>query len=247
MPPVAIEDLTWSVVERDRHTAKFDLTLEMAETPTGFSALLEYDCDLFEAATIERMAGHLQTLLDAIAAQPTRRLSDLPLLTAIEQADLTQWNQTQADYPQTTIHQLFEAQVERSPDAVALIHQDQQITYGELNARANQLAHTLRGLNVHSERVGICVERSIELAIGLLGILKAGAAYVPIDPKYPRERSDFMLRNAGVKVLVVSGEGFDPHPLALSPWGEGEPIRLRLSADGENRSGCCPRLPRERG
>ncbi|NJL23448.1 MAG: AMP-binding protein, partial [Leptolyngbyaceae cyanobacterium SM1_3_5] len=166
----------------------------------------KFDRHRLPSDTIDRLLQHFEILLEAIAQNPQKTLSAFSLLTSIEQQQRQDWNQTEADYPPTTIHQLFEAQVDRTPDAIAVIFADQQITYRELNARANQLAHDLRSRHIQPEdRVGICVERSIELAIGLLGILKAGAAYVPIDPSYPRERSDFMAQDAGVKVLLVRG------------------------------------------
>jgi amino acid adenylation domain-containing protein/non-ribosomal peptide synthase protein (TIGR01720 family) len=168
--------------------------------------LLEYNTDLFDAATISRMREHFQTLLEGIVAEPQQRLSNLPLLTQQERQQLlVEWNDTQVDYPKDVcIHQLFEAQAERTPDAVAVVFQDQQLTYGELNRRANQLAHHLRSLGVSpDDLVGICVERSLEMIVGFLGILKAGGAYVPLDPSYPQERLAFMLKDAQVSVLLT--------------------------------------------
>jgi amino acid adenylation domain-containing protein len=152
------------------------------------------------------MAGHFQTLLQELVANPNQRLSDIPLLSADERHQLlVEWNSTEADYPQSVcIHQLFEATVERTPDAVALVFEDQQLTYQELNARANQLAHHLQTLGVEPDvLVGICVERSVEMVVGLLGILKAGGAYVPLDPAYPQQRLAFMLEDALVPVLLT--------------------------------------------
>jgi amino acid adenylation domain-containing protein len=151
------------------------------------------------------MLGHLQTLLESMVTNPKQQLSDLSLLTQAERHQLVEWNNTQVDYPQDAcIHQLFEAQVERTPDAVAAVFEDQQLTYRELNQRANQLAHYLRELGVEPEvLVGICVERSIEMVIGLLGILKAGGAYVPLDPEYPQERLSFMLRDTQAPLLLT--------------------------------------------
>ena len=139
-------------------------------------------------------------------ANPQKRISQLPLLTASEQQQLlVEWNDTRVDYPQDQcIHQLFEEQVERTPDAVAVVFEDQQLTYSELNCRANQLAHYLRSLGVGAEvLVGICVERSLEMVVGLLGILKAGGAYVPLDPEYPQERLSFMVENAQLSLLLT--------------------------------------------
>ena len=137
------------------------------------------------------MAGHFQTLLEAIVADPDQSIATLPILTEAERHQiLVEWNDTAADYPKDKcIHQLFEEQVERTPDAIALEFEDKQITYRELNRKANQLAHHLISLGIGPEKlVGICVERSIEMVVGLLRILKAGGAYVPLDPTYPKER-----------------------------------------------------------
>lgn len=184
-----------SEVVVDTGTTKFNLSLDIAEREEGLSAALEYSTDLFDASTIERMAGHFQTLLEGIVVSPDARLSELPLLTEAERRQLLiEWNATATDYPRDKcIHELFEAQVERSPEAVAVVFEDQQLTYAELNAKANQLAHHLRGLGVGPDvLIGICAERSLEMVVGLLGTLKAGGAYVPIDPTYPKERVAFM-------------------------------------------------------
>jgi len=196
----------------ETQTAKFDLTLELTEAQDHLLGTIGYNIDLFDRPTIERMVGHFKTLLEAVVADPHSRVQDLPLLTETEQHQiLVEWNDTKADFAQDKcIHQLFEEQVERSPDAVAVVFEDQQLTYGQLNARANQLAHHLRGLGVKPDTlVAICVERSLEMVIGLLGILKAGGAYVPLDPGYPTERLLYMLQNARTAVLVTQ-EGLAP-------------------------------------
>ena len=201
-----LSGLKLSFLGRNPGTAKFDLTLFIEEAAEELIGVLEYNTDLFEAATINRMAGHFQQLLEGIVANPDRPLSELPMLTEAERQQLlVEWNQTQVDYPKDyCIHELFEAQVERTPDAIAVVFEDQQLTYRELNAKANQLAHYLQTLGVGPEvLVGICVERSLEMAIGLLGILKAGGAYVPLDPAYPQERLTFMLEDAQVPVLLT--------------------------------------------
>jgi len=187
-------------------TAKFDLTLAMGNTDTGLAGVWEYNTDLFDAGTIERMAGHFVTLLEAIVANPQKRISQLPLLTTVERQQLLiDWNDTQVDYPQDKcIHQLFEEQVERTPNAVAVVFDNKQLTYHELNGRANQLAHYLRSLGVGTDvLVGLCVERSLEMLVALLAILKAGGAYVPLDPEYPQERLQFMLEDAQLGVLLI--------------------------------------------
>ena len=156
--------------------------------------------------TIRRMLGHYQTLLEGIVANPDRRLSELPLLTGAErQQMLVEWNQTGATYPKDRcLHELIEEQVERTPDATAVVFEDMQLTYRQLNQRANQLARHLQELGVGPDTlVGICMERSLEMVVGLLGILKAGGAYVPLDPAYPKERLAFMLDDARPLALVT--------------------------------------------
>jgi amino acid adenylation domain-containing protein len=185
--------------------AKFDITLYIHETSHGLLGILEYNTDLFERATIKRMIGHFQTLIESILANPQQPIHQLPLLTTAEYQQLLAWNDTATDYPQDQcIHQLFETQVEKKTDAIALVFENQQLTYQALNQRANQLAHHLRTLGVKPEvLVGICVERSLEMIVGLLGILKAGGAYVPLDPTYPKNRLTFMLTDAKVQILVT--------------------------------------------
>jgi len=206
MPKLELANLKTSLVEVETGTAKFDLTWSMRQTGQGLVGKIEYSRDLFDPETITRMVGHWQTLLEGIAEDPGQRLSALPLLTAAEQRQVVQWNNTQAEFPrERCIHQLFEEQVKRTPEAVAVVCEDQQLTYAQLNQRANQLAHSLRNLGVGPEiRVGLCVERSLEMIVGLLGILKAGGAYVPLDSAYPRERLAFILEDAQVAVLVTS-------------------------------------------
>ena len=165
-----------------------------------------YDCRRFDSATIIRMLEHFQTLLEGMVANPEQRLKDMPLLTQAERHQLlVDWNGTQVNYSQgQCIHQLFEAQVERTPDAVAVIFEGEHLTYQELNLRANQLAHYLQKLGVKPEvLVGIYVERSIDLVVGILGILKAGGAYVPLDLAYPQERLAFILQDARMPILLT--------------------------------------------
>lgn len=165
-----------------------------------------YDTRRFETSAIRRLSSHFETLLASIAAAPGQQLAEVSLLTAAERAQiLVEWNNTQAAYPfDQCIHQLFEAQAARTPDAVAVVFDDQQLTYRELNERANQLAHHMQALEVAAEvLVGLYVERSLEMVVGLLGILKAGGAYVPLDPTYPQERLAFMLEDAQITVLLT--------------------------------------------
>ena len=167
---------------------------------------ISYDTNRFDDGTITRLLGHFQTLLEGIIANPEARVSQLPLLTEFEKQQLLiDSHNPQVDYPvDQCIHQLFEEQVKRTPDAVAVVFEGQKLTYNELNCRANQLAHYLQSLGVKpDELIGICVERSLEMIVGILGILKAGGAYVPLDPEYPQERLSFILKDAQVKVLVT--------------------------------------------
>jgi len=190
----------------EQRVAPFDLLLLMAEAGGELVAAVEYNTDLFDAATIQRLLGHFQTLLEGIVADPDQRISTLPLLTEAERRQLlVEWNDTTTYYPKDRcVHQWFESQIERMLDAVAVAFEGEHLTYRELNRRANQLAHRLRKLGVGPEvLVGICMERSLEMVIGVLGILKAGGAYLPLDPAYPQERLAFMLEDAGVPVLLT--------------------------------------------
>jgi amino acid adenylation domain-containing protein len=171
-----------------------------------------YSTDLFDDTTITRMLGHFQTLLESIVANPEQRLSDLSLLTEEERLELLiDWNDTKKDYPEKKcFHQLFEAQVQETPDAIAVVFDKQQLTYRELNIRANQLAHHLQKLGVVPDvLVGISVEPSLEMIVALLGILKAGGAYLPLDPSLPQERRNFMLEDAQASVLLIQEKLFE--------------------------------------
>jgi amino acid adenylation domain-containing protein len=209
-------DLAISPISVDTRTDRgLDLALKLIQTPTEISGYLEYRTDLFTAATIERMVGHFQTLLGGIVANPAQSIDELPLLTDAERQQLlVEWNDTQADYPQDVcIHQLFEAQVLKTPDAIAVVFEQDVLTYAQLNRQANQLAHHLQALGANiGVLVGICVERSVEMVVGLLGILKAGAAYVPIDPNYPTERIAYLLADSQVKVLLTQARLLDTLP-----------------------------------
>jgi amino acid adenylation domain-containing protein len=170
------------------------------------SLRIRYQCDRFDTAAINRMLGRLRTLLEGMVANPVQRLEDLPIVSSAERHQLlVEWNNTSRSSPQDAcIHQLFEAQVALTPDDVAVVFEEQELTYQELNIRANQLAHYLRALGVGPEvLVGICVERSLEMVVALLGVLKAGGAYVPLDSAYPQERLAFILRDAHISVLLT--------------------------------------------
>jgi amino acid adenylation domain-containing protein len=190
----------------ETHSAKFDLSMELTESDGRLLGVLEYATDLFEAASAERMVGHWRVLLESIVADPGERISHLDLLGEAERRRLLlEWNDTARPYPrEACIHALFEAQVERAPGAIAVSCGGQQLTYGELNARANRLAHELRARGVGPDAlVALCLERSLELVVALLGILKAGGAYVPLDPSYPAERLAFMLQDTRAPVLIT--------------------------------------------
>src|SRR5215217_148346 len=197
----------------EQRTAIFDLMLMMTETEDGLAGSLQYNTDLFDEATITRLASHFNNLLSAVVGDPSQTLATLPLLDEDERSQLvTDWNRTQASYPRTScIHELFEVQVERTPDSVAVIDEHQRLSYRELNDKANQVAHYLRRQGVKPEtRVGVMAERRIEMVIALLGVLKSGGAYVPLDAQYPRERLEYMLKDSGAEVLLTTrGVGVD--------------------------------------
>jgi amino acid adenylation domain-containing protein len=201
-----LPNLTLERQKDESSTVAFDLSLLLSEQAQGLKGYLEYSADLFDDGTIERMISHFQTLLEGIVEDPDRRLSELEVLSEAERHRLLfEWNETATEYPRDRcIHTLLEEQAERTPDAVAVTLEDQQLTYRELNRRANQLAHHLRALGVGPEvLVGICVERSLEMVVGLLGILKAGGGYVPLDPSYPATRLKFILGDARAPVLLT--------------------------------------------
>ncbi|MGB3292551.1 MAG: amino acid adenylation domain-containing protein [Phormidesmis sp.] len=201
-----VPGVTLTPLEIESVTAKFDLFLSLTESESGLTGIWEYNSDLFDPSTMTAMIGHFQTLLRAIASHPEQQLADLPLLSEPEQHQLMEtWNSTQVVYPQRQgLHQLFEAQVQQTPEAIAVEFEAEQLTYRELNARANQLAHHLQSLGIGPEsRVGLYIERSLEMMVGLLGILKAGGAYIPLDPAYPTARLEHMLTDASVSALLT--------------------------------------------
>ena len=201
-----LSGVRWSLAPLQSTSAKFDLTLLLVEEQGWLSGSLEYNTDLFDRVTVKRLLQHYSQLLESVAANAELRVADIPLLSEEEgRLLLTQWQGVSSAYPRTScVQELFEAQVAESPDAVALVGGEQQLRYGELNARANQLAHRLRRLGVGPEvRVGICLERGAELIVALLGILKAGGAYVPVDAGYPPARLAYMLQEAKPRVLLT--------------------------------------------
>ena len=171
----------------ESRTAKFDLTLMLTDDDDSIALEIEYGADLFDEARIERMVGHFNTVLEAAAADTDRRLSELPLLTSAERKQLlVDWNRTEVAYPkERCLHQLFEEQVDRTPDAIAVVFEDRQLTYRELNQRANQLARHLQKLGVGPDAlVAICVERSLEMVVGLLGDPQSGRSLCPAGPQF---------------------------------------------------------------
>jgi aspartate racemase len=185
---------------------QFDLAFEMAEVQASLCGMLQYNADLFDATTIARMAQHFEIVIAAMAANLDQPVATCPLLTAAERHQLlVEWNATASPYPRDAgIHQLFEAQVECTPDAIAVVFADQQLSYSELNRRANQLGHYLRALGVGPETlVSLYIERSLELLVAILGILKAGGAYVPLDTAYPRDRLAFMIADTAAPVILT--------------------------------------------
>jgi len=200
-------------------TSKFDLLLNVTQTAQGLSCEMEYVTDLFEAATIERLIGHLTRVLEQVVATPQKPLSRIDLLSADERRQVLEtWNDTATTYPQDLcIQDLFVEQATTAPDAIALLCEDKTLTYRDLDQRSSQLAHHLRSLGVGPDVVvGLCLERSPEMVVGLLGILKAGGAYLPLDPEYPPERLGFMIADAKAAVLVTQSTLVDQLP---SHWG----------------------------
>ena len=191
-------------LESEPDRCEFDLSMEVRFNALGFYCTLGYNPDLFEAGTVQRMLGHYQTILEAVVRNPNTPVSRLPLLTEAERHELlVEWNDTRADYPLTCVHRLFEEQVRRTPAATALVYEDRALTYAELNAEANRLAHALKSLGVGPNvTVGLCIERSLEMVVGLLATLKAGGAYAPLDPACPKQRLAFMLADLKAPVLL---------------------------------------------
>ncbi|HBO7552457.1 TPA: amino acid adenylation domain-containing protein, partial [Pseudomonas aeruginosa] len=204
-PEVQLEDLRLEGLAWDGQTAQFDLTLDIQEDENGIWASFDYATDLFDASTVERLAGHWRNLLRGIVANPRQRLGELPLLDAPERRQtLSEWNPAQRECAvQGTLQQRFEEQVRQRPQAVALILDEQRLSYGELNARANRLAHCLIARGVGADvPVGLALERSLDMLVGLLAILKAGGAYLPLDPAAPEERLAHILDDSGVRLLL---------------------------------------------
>jgi amino acid adenylation domain-containing protein len=185
--------------------ARFDLTVDVFDLEVGLRVYFEYNTDLFDAVTVERMLGHYENLLKAFVDTPDARIADLPMLSGVEQQLLQGWNDAGMSYPPgQTVHGLFEQQVARTPEAVAVVFEGEQLSYGQLNARANQLAHHLRSLDVGAGAlIGVWMERCPDMIVAVLGVLKAGAAYVPLDPAFPKDRIDYMMEDAELRVVIT--------------------------------------------
>jgi amino acid adenylation domain-containing protein len=204
--PLRLGELVVETMALEQRVAQFDLSLVVAEIGGELRASLEYNTDLFEPATVAQMARQFRVLLEGLVANPAQSISSLPLLSGEDQRQvLVEWNDTARAYPRQCIHELFEQQAVQTPDHVAVVFNDDEVSYRELNEQANQLAHYLQRLGLGPETVvGICLERSLEMIVALLGVLKAGAAYLPLDPDYPPERLSFMLADAEVPVLLTT-------------------------------------------
>jgi amino acid adenylation domain-containing protein/FkbM family methyltransferase len=204
---ISMPGVVASAGQTNTETAKFDLILSVVDSKPGLTANFEYRTDLFDAATIERATGHFETLLEGIIAGNRGQIAGLPLLTDAESFQLLEeWNETGADYlAGECIHQLFERQATLTPDPIAVVFEEEQLSYDHLNRRANGLANYLRGRGAGLEaRVGVCAERSSEMVIALLAIMKAGGAYVPIDPDYPAERIEYMIADSDIRLIFCN-------------------------------------------
>ncbi|HEX6434179.1 MAG TPA: amino acid adenylation domain-containing protein, partial [Gemmatimonadales bacterium] len=223
-----LQGVTVRSLPRKTGTSKFDLTLHMHQLSRGLMASVEYNTDLFEAGTISRMLCHLERLFEEVTTSPDRPLSSVSLLSADEQRQvLYQWNQTERPLPaEQAVHELFERQAAVRPDAIALEDGSQRVSYGELNRRANRLGRYLQRQGVGPEvSVGVAVERSVDLIVALLAVLKTGGAYVPLDTRYPAERLALILGDTRVGVILTSGNGPPDLPAGM-------PV-VRLDSDGD--------------
>ena len=222
--PLNLGGLDVAPIALDLHAAQFDLSVLVRETSDGLRADFSYATDLFDRATIARLAEHWRAVLEGMVSAPDRRIGELPMLTPAErQQVVVEWNATDCGYDRGgRLHELVETQVARTPHAVAVVFEGRQVSYLELDARANHLAHVLRGRGVEPEvRVGVFAERSVELVVALLGVLKAGGAYVPLDPSYPAERLKCILEDAQ-PLLVLTQPGL----ASILQWPSADTITL---------------------
>ena len=243
---LSLANLDCQVIELPLSTARFDLAVDVFDIPAGLRVYFEYNTDLFDEDTIGRMQSHYQRLLEGFIALPDARIGDLPMLTAAEEQQLLRdWNQTAAPYPrEQTVHGLFEAQVARTPGATALQFEDQALSYAQLNERANRVAHQLRALGAEAgSLVGVWLERGVDMVVAVLGVLKAGAAYVPLDPAFPQDRLDYMMEDAGLRIVLtqaslagglpagVTGLRLDADTAALAAQPADNPAPLAAATD----------------
>ncbi len=223
-------------------SAKFNISAFLSETPNGISGRIEYNTDLFDAATIEEMARHFRLLLEAATENPDTHIADLPLLSEAERQEiLVVRNATQAEYPRNVcVHELMERQTERAPEATAIVMSHEAISYRELNERANQLAHYLMQHGAGPEvLIGIYLERSINMIVALLAVLKSGAAYVPLDPAYPAERIAFVVEDAGISLLLTQTELLHSLPASSAITIDMQTIAAELAREDR----CVPQSP----
>ena len=203
---VDLVGLTCKTVEIEIETSRFDLAVDTFDLQEGLRIYFEYNTDLFTAQTISRMMDHYRMVLEGFVADPGARIREISMLSDEERRQLTQeWNRTDVAYPHAqTVHGLVAAQAQLTPHSEAVRFEDQSLTYEQLEARANQLARRLKALGVqHEALVGVCIDRSLDMIVALLGVLKAGAAYVPLDPAFPKDRIDFMIKDAGLETIVT--------------------------------------------
>jgi amino acid adenylation domain-containing protein len=244
---IGLEGLEVESLLAESRTSKFDLTLMLTDGGDEISLEIEYSTDLFDEVCIDRMRNHYQTLLEGIAADPGQRLSDLPLLTDAERHEvLYGWNATETPFPaKSCIHELFEQQVAKTPEAVAVVYEGVELSYADLNARANRLAHRLRALGVGPDvLVALVLERSLDMVVGLLGVLKAGGAYVPLDPAHPRKRLADMLADAQPLVLLTQERlqfKLPPHRSHVVAIDADAPSAERLEHAPASGRACSPR------
>ena len=233
-------------LETTHDTSKLDLSLWMMESGQGIFGVWEYSTELFDRDTIERLTTHFVTLVRGIVESPDRRVSELPLIAPEERTRvLYTWNESVEDvFAAIPVHEQFEAQAEHAPDAVAVAHRGESLTYGELSRRSSRLANFLRGRGVGPEsRVGVCVERSPEMLVALLGVLKAGGAYVPLDPQYPRDRLAFLVEDSGISVLLTQERLFAALPGAAAAdvvFLDADWERIAAEPDAAPESGVAP-------
>lgn len=235
----------WEPYVIPQQSGQFDLCVELAEGDQGLCGYLEYKAQLFTAESIARIQGHYVRLLESLVAAPTVRIGELPLMAEAERQTILGWSRPAGQVPpDICLHRLIELQVQRTPDAIALRQNDQTCTYRDLDQQANRLAHYLRRRGVQpGVVVGLCVERSPNLIVGLLGILKAGGAYLPLDADYPTDRLEYMLKDSQVRVLVTQQDQLvklptiNPHTICLdTEWSEiarcsDEPVEDRSGPD----------------